>query len=83
MRKCVPRIDEVKAYVRDLTGRPLKIAVNKGRKKVLRYRGSVLAVYPRVFTLKITDDKNTELLACSYNDIICGDLHLHVLPNAE
>ncbi|MCI8458619.1 MAG: hypothetical protein HFE46_03000 [Clostridia bacterium] len=76
MRKCAKTMEEVKAYVRELTGRPLRISVNKGRKKILRYCGSVLAVYPQVFTLKIADNKNLELLACSYSDIICGDIKL-------
>ena len=69
-------ITEVKSYVSDLVGQPLKISVNKGRKKIVRYNGSVLAVYPQVFTLKINDDKNLELLACSYSDLICGDIVL-------
>lgn len=76
MRKCVKSLDEVKAYVNNLTGVPLKISVNKGRKKILRYSGSVLAVYPQVFTLKISNDKNLDLLSCSYSDIICGDIKL-------
>ena len=76
MRKCAKTTEEVKAYVRELTGRPLRISVNHGRKKILRYCGSVLAVYPQVFTLKIADNKNLELLACSYSDIICGDIKL-------
>ncbi len=76
MRKCAKSIDEVKAYVHELTGRPLKISVNKGRKKIVKYSGSILAVYPQVFTLKIADNKNVELLACSYSDVICGDIKL-------
>ncbi len=76
MRKCAKSIDEVKAYVNELTGRPLKISVNKGRKKIVKYSGSILAVYPQVFTLKIADNKNIELLACSYSDVICGDIKL-------
>ncbi len=76
MRKCAKSIDEVKDYVRNLVGSPLKISVNKGRKKIMRYSGSVLAVYPQVFTLKIADNTNLELLSCSYSDIICGDIKL-------
>ena len=76
MRKSVKTLDEVKAFVASLHGYPLKIAVNKGRKKIVRYSGSLLAVYPQVFTLKITGDKNLELLSFSYSDVICGDIKL-------
>ena len=79
MRKSVQSLTEVKSYVANLVGRPLKISVNKGRKKIMRYNGSILAVYPQVFTLKINDDKNLELLACSYSDLICGDIKLAAL----
>lgn len=76
MRKCAKSIDEVKSFVMGLVGSPLKISVNKGRKKIVKYSGCILSVYPQVFTLKIADDKNLELLACSYNDLICGDIKL-------
>lgn len=76
MRKCAKTIEDVKSYVSELTGRPLKISVNKGRKKIVKYNGCILAVYPQVFTLKISGDKNLELLACSYSDVICGDIKL-------
>ena len=79
MRKCTHDLEEVKQSIRALSGRPLRISVNKGRKKIIRYNGSILAVYPQVFTLKISDNKNIELLACSYNDIICGDIKLTAL----
>lgn len=50
--------------------------ISTGRKKILRYSGRILAVYPQVFTVKIADNKNTELLSCSYSDLICGDIKL-------
>ncbi|MDE6614102.1 MAG: Veg family protein, partial [Clostridia bacterium] len=76
MRNCAKNIEDVKAYVSNLCGRNLRISVNKGRKKIVKYNGSILAVYPQVFTLKITDVKNMDLLSCSYNDVICGDIKL-------
>lgn len=76
MRKSALTIDEVKNSVARLVGKPLRISVNKGRKRITRYFGSVLRVYPQVFTLQIADDADLELLACSYNDLICGDIRL-------
>ncbi len=76
MRKCARNIEEVKQYINNLCGVPLKISVNKGRKKILKYNGSILAVYPQVFTLKLNNVKSHELLSCSYSDVICGDIKL-------
>ena len=76
MRKSTMSIEEAKKYIRDLKGIALRISVNKGRKKILKYDGSVGDVYPSLFTLQITGDKNINMLSCSYSDLICWDIEL-------
>ena len=76
MRKNAMSIEEAKKHIRALQGAPLEISVNKGRKKVIRYDGKIADVYPSVFTLAISDDKNINMLSCSYSDFICGDIEL-------
>ena len=76
MRKSTMSIEEAKNYIRGLRGYALRISVNKGRKKVLNYDGQIADVYPSLFTLQITDDKNINMLSCSYSDLICGDIEL-------
>lgn len=69
-------IQEVKMNVSALVGARLKISVNKGRKRIVKYDGCIQSIYPSVFTLKIDNDKNIEMLSCSYSDVICGDIKL-------
>ena len=76
MRKTAMSIEEAKKHIDGLCGHTLKISVNKGRKKILRYDGLIAGVYPSVFTLQILDDKNIQTLSCSYSDLICGDIDL-------
>ena len=76
MRKRTMSIEEVRSYVSSLKGNPLSIKVNKGRNKIARYNGCVDEVYPSVFTLKISGDKNVAMLSYSYSDLICGDIVL-------
>lgn len=76
MRKRAVSIDEIKSDVAALVGQHLKISVNKGRKKIVRYDGELAGVYPSVFILKIIGDKNVNSLSCSYSDVICGDIKL-------
>ncbi len=78
MRKSAMSIDEVKSYIGSLKGRELKISVNKGRKRIVKYDGSIEEVYPSVFTLKIRGEKNLSKLSCSYSDVVCGDIKLDV-----
>ncbi len=43
---------------------------------MLKYDGEIAQLYPAVFTLRITSDKNVDLLSFSYSDVICGDIKL-------
>ena len=76
MRKRAVSVEEVKKNIEGLKGNSLKISVNKGRKRVLKYDGEIAQLYPAVFTLRITSDKNVDLLSFSYSDVICGDIKL-------
>lgn len=71
-------IEDVKANVNELLGQRLRISVNKGRKRIIKYDGTIDSIYPSVFTLKIENDKNLDMLSCSYSDVICGDIKLLV-----
>ena len=79
MRKSTMSIEQAKRHIQALIGAPLKISVNKGRKKVIKYDGQIADVYPSVFTLQISDDQNVNMLSCSYSDVICGDIELEVV----
>ena len=82
MRKKTMSIDEAKKHIETLSGRPLKISINKGRKKIVKYDGSIAAVYPSVFTLNILGDKNINFLSCTYSDLICGQISIKTAQNA-
>lgn len=56
MRKRAVSVEEVKKNIEGLKGESLKISVNKGRKRVLKYDGEIAQLYPAVFTLRITSD---------------------------
>lgn len=77
MRKKAMSIEEAKSIVEGYLGSDLKISVNKGRKRIVKYTGSIDEIYPSVFTLKITDDKNIDMLSFSYSDFICGDIKIN------
>lgn len=76
MRKCTADIEEVKSGVAALVGQRLKVSVNKGRKRVIRYDGEIAGVYPGVFVLNVEPVKGVRRLSFSYGDVICGDVKL-------
>ena len=73
MRKTTVSVEQVKKGVRALMGKPIKIKINRGRKRIERYSGEISAVYPSVFTLKV-DKGAVKSLSCSYSDLICGEV---------
>ena len=76
MKKTVMTMDEAKTSVSSLVGKSLKIAVNKGRKKIVKYDAVIGAVFPCVFTLKIHGNHPVNTLSFSYSDVICGNVRL-------
>ena len=72
-------IDEAKRCVKALVGRPLRISVNRGRRRVERYSGEIESVFPSVVVLRINGEKRAERLTASYSDLICGDVRIRVI----
>ena len=73
MRKSTVTIEEVKNGVRALVGQPIKVKINRSRRRTEKYNGEITAIYPSVFTLKV-DGATTPNLSCSYSDLICGEV---------
>lgn len=71
MRKRTNNIPEVKQKIAELKGKPLSIAVNKGRKKTSRMHGAIENIFPSVFTFRAAAG---DLMSFSYSDVICGDI---------
>ena len=67
-------MEQVMASLKSLKGTYLKLSVNKGRKRIVKYNGEILDTFPCVFTFK--DAANGETMSFAYSDIICGDIKL-------
>ena len=76
MRKHIQNCEQIKNEISALIGQNIKLSVNKGRKKIIRYNAIIVNAFPKVFTVKVIGDKLVDKLSCSYNDIICGDVRV-------
>ncbi|MDR1138876.1 MAG: hypothetical protein LBK70_03255 [Clostridiales bacterium] len=83
MRKVNNSIENIKEFVSALVGKNLKISVNKGRKRIIKYTGSIQQLYPQVFILNIDDNKDIKSMSCSYHDVICGDIKMSELKTTH
>ena len=66
MREIGKGIGEAKARVEALAGIPLLMKVNEGRGRSPLCRGSIIAVFPAVFTVKT---ESGEVRTFSYSDV--------------
>ena len=71
MRRCAVSVQEVKNKIAELKGKRLMVAVNKGRKKVMRLSGVIEDTFPSVFTFRAAAG---DIVSFSYSDVICGDI---------
>ena len=74
MRKIQFGIEEVKREIARLVGSRVKMYINKGRKKIIVLSGSVVDVYPSVFTVRIEGSKSLEIQSYSFSDVLTGDV---------
>ncbi len=75
MRRDLDTIESVKNKLKDIVGVNVEIAVNKGRKKITKYDGKIMNIYPSVFTIELNDNTETKM-SYSYTEILCGNVKI-------
>ena len=63
-------VNEVKDEVTSLLGKPVKMAVNRGRKQIVRFDGEIVATYPSVFTVKAYEPQPLTTMSYAYTEIV-------------
>ncbi len=62
---------ETMERVNKLKGMPLIVRVNRGRNKIERFEGKIEAIYPSVFTVRLSDGG---LSSFSYADVMAKNV---------
>ena len=75
MKRNVTTLDDIKRAVLSLKGEEVKLYINRGRRKILKFEGVIDNVYTSVFTVK---DKvpTASTHTYSYSDILCGEVKI-------
>ena len=78
MKRSVTTLEDIKQAVLSLKGEEVKLYINRGRRKILRFEGIIDNVYTSVFTVK---DKitSTSTHTYSYSDVLCGEVKISKL----
>ena len=72
MRKVNLDIKDIIEIISNLKGQNVKMHVNKGRKRIEKYRGIIDHTYPSIFTVKLSDKNTQSYLSYSYSEVLCG-----------
>lgn len=73
MRPRAQSIEQVKQAIAELKGKTLSVAVNRGRKKIVRMHGTITDTFPAVFMFRAAAG---DTVSFSYSDVICGDIKI-------
>lgn len=68
------KLQNVKEEIMNLKGKDIRLTVNKGRKKIVKFYGIIENVYPSMFIIKPMENVDLERTSFSYNDVLCGDI---------
>lgn len=68
------KLQNVKDEILNLKGKDVKLIVNKGRKKIIKFNGIIESVYPSMFIIKPNECVDLDRTSYSYNDVLCGDI---------
>lgn len=78
MRKIGINIDDVIKRITALKGESIKMQVNKGRKKIVKYTGVIENIYPSIFTVRLSNTKApSNYLSYSYAEVLCGNVKIN------
>ena len=74
MVSSVEKLQNVKDEIMQLKGQDIRLIVNKGRKKIVKFNGIIESVYPSMIVIKPIENVELERTSYSYNDVLCGDI---------
>ena len=67
-------LDDLKAKIDQLKGKPVSVRLNRGRNKVKNYHGVISEVHNNVFVVTISGGTVIDRISCSYSDMLCGEV---------
>ena len=76
MRRNIIDLETVKQKILALKGNPVKMEVNRGRNKIVKFSGVIVNVYPSVFTVETDTEAILGNKTFSYFDVLCGDVKI-------
>ena len=71
MKRQLQTIESVRDKLTELKGKNVKMAVNRGRRKIVKFDAVLTDIDPSVFTVTVDDSCSQSY---SYTEILCGNV---------
>ncbi|MGN1212797.1 MAG: Veg family protein [Christensenellales bacterium] len=71
MKRQLQTIENIREKLTELKGKDVKMAVNRGRKKIVKFDAVLTDLYPSVFTVLVGD---CDSQSYSYTEVLCGNV---------
>ena len=72
-------INEVKSDIKKMQDLPVSVTVNLGRNKLISFSGTLIGVYPALFTVTPFDKTFQGKTSYSYSEYMCGRVKIERL----
>ncbi len=76
MKKMPNTVDNIKTKIMELKGKEVNLYINRGRRKISKYRARIEDVYASVFTVKPCSIDTSSTNTYSFSDILCGEVKI-------
>ena len=76
MKKELGTIESVRNKLLEIKGSDVKMQVNKGRKKIIKFDAKLINIYPSVFTVFVQNSSEPER-SYSYTEVLCGNVKIY------
>lgn len=76
MKQINRTVVDVKNFVDSFKGKTVKLAVNRGRKHIVKFDAEIVATYPSVFTVEATEPIPLKTMSYAYTEILCGNVKI-------
>ncbi len=75
MKRQLETIESVKKRLENFKGIDVEVAVNRGRRKIVKFDAKLVSIYPSVFTVSVPNSSESER-SYSYTEVLCGNVRI-------
>ncbi len=83
MIKANGTLNDAKEKIKTYFNKGVQVTVNLGRNKVLSFEGTLIGVYPALFTVKPDDKGFIGKTSYSYSEYMCGKVLINEKLNSN